>query len=167
MTYQLKGADDTIGVIRIEDGAAIPADPHNRDWIAYLAWKVQGNTASAMQAPSNAQRATTDLALKIAAGLPIISTGTASLNATYAIDNDSATIISGVYAGIKGGDGLPGGGGTFAYGDITGATHNFDEAHFSAFAKAVRDHRYALTQAARVEAAGGSPSWPATPVTIA
>jgi hypothetical protein len=165
MTYQLITGSSYVR--RIADNATIPNDPNNSDWQAYLAWVADGHTATAAAVVSAPERAAADLATKIAAGLPLVSTGTSSLNATYAIDNDSATIISGIYAGIKGADGLPGGGGTFAYADITGTTHNFDEAHFAAFAKAVRDYRYALTQAARTEAAGGSPSWPTTPVTIA
>ena len=32
------------GVLRLDDGANIPDDPLNQDWIAYQAWLSQGNT---------------------------------------------------------------------------------------------------------------------------
>jgi hypothetical protein len=50
---------------------------------------------------------------KIAAGLAITSTATPSLNGTYAVDDGAEILISGIYSGIKGGDGLPGGGASF------------------------------------------------------
>jgi len=49
--YQLIGATDAQGVIREADGATIPVDPLNRDWAAYLAWKLQGGTPDAAPAP--------------------------------------------------------------------------------------------------------------------
>ncbi|MCQ3000446.1 hypothetical protein NLO98_11860 [Pseudomonas syringae] len=33
------------GVLRLEDNAAIPSDPDNYDWRAYLEWIAEGNTA--------------------------------------------------------------------------------------------------------------------------
>lgn len=33
-------------VIRAADGATIPPDPDNRDWLAYLAWTAAGNQAT-------------------------------------------------------------------------------------------------------------------------
>src|SRR5690348_9791746 len=89
-------------VRRLSDNATIPDDPNNNDWQDYLAWVAAGHIASAAEAVSNADKAVADLAAKLAAGLPLVSTGTVALNAIYAIDNDSATIISGIYAGIKG-----------------------------------------------------------------
>jgi hypothetical protein len=37
------------GVVRDSDGAFIPQDPKNTDWIAYLAWASLGNTATVPQ----------------------------------------------------------------------------------------------------------------------
>jgi hypothetical protein len=79
-------------------------------------------------------------------GITIASTATPSLNGTYAIDDAAAAVISSIYAGIKGGDGLPGSGSTFNYADMGGEMHAFGETDFVNFAKAARDYRYALSQ---------------------
>lgn len=41
----------TDAIIRVEDGAFIPADPRNQDYAAYLAWVASGNTALSADAP--------------------------------------------------------------------------------------------------------------------
>lgn len=38
-------------ILRLADGAIIPADPANRDYTAYLAWRAAGNTPAAEAAP--------------------------------------------------------------------------------------------------------------------
>lgn len=97
------------------------------------------------------------VAATMAAGCQIASTGTPAVNGTYKVDAPAKATIDGIYAGIKGGDGLPGGGATFNYADIGGQDHPFDAPTFLDFAKAVRDFLYALSQG-RV---------PTQPVTIA
>lgn len=94
-------------------------------------------------------------AAAVAAGIQIASTGTPALNGTYAITADAKGTIDGVYSGIKDGDGLPGGGATFNYSDITEAAHTFSATTFPPFAKAVRDYLYALSQ-------GQAPTLPVT-----
>jgi hypothetical protein len=46
MTYKLlKSYDDVVrNVLRVEDNAAIPFDPANTDYQAYLKWLDEGNT---------------------------------------------------------------------------------------------------------------------------
>lgn len=85
------------------------------------------------------------LALKIDAGIQIQSTSDSALNGTYAIDPSAKATIDGIYAGIKNGDGLPGGGTSFIYYDMSGNQHNFDATSFPNLAKAVRDYLYAVT----------------------
>ena len=47
--YQLTATDDV--VIRTEDGAYIPDDPANADWIDYQAWLEDGNIPDPYVAP--------------------------------------------------------------------------------------------------------------------
>jgi hypothetical protein len=44
MAYQLTNGTS---VIRLDDGAFVPADPDNRDWQAYQAWLAAGNVPTA------------------------------------------------------------------------------------------------------------------------
>lgn len=41
----------TSSIVRTEDGASIPADPANRDYAAFLAWKQAGGMPEAYQPP--------------------------------------------------------------------------------------------------------------------
>ena len=43
------GQTESTCVIRTTDGAAIPFDPANTDYIAYLAWMAEGNTPEAAE----------------------------------------------------------------------------------------------------------------------
>ena len=53
MTYTL--IPGSSAVRRDSDGAFIPADPRNSDWLAYQAWAAAGNTAAAAPGPTQAQ----------------------------------------------------------------------------------------------------------------
>ena len=42
---------NSTSIIRISDGASIPADPANSDYAAYLEWGEEGNTPEAADVP--------------------------------------------------------------------------------------------------------------------
>jgi hypothetical protein len=94
----------------------------------------------------NALSPTAQIAALLTAGLQITSTSTPARSGTYAVDDSAKANIDGIYSGIKDGDGLPGGGTTFNYPDIGGVMRPFDAPSFSAFAKAVRDYLYSVSQ---------------------
>ena len=67
MTYQLTTGDM---ILRITDGAFIPADPANTDYAAYLAWLDEGNTPEPAPEPPAPPVLTTEQKLE-AAGLTV------------------------------------------------------------------------------------------------
>jgi hypothetical protein len=95
-------------------------------------------------------------------GLQIVSTGTPALNGTYACDPATYQRVGGIVAAIGASLGLPGGGGTFNWPDISGTPHSFSAANFSALAKAMMDFEYALNTII----GANSGTLPSQPVTI-
>jgi hypothetical protein len=126
---------------------------------AYVAWLGSGNTVQPAAPLLPYQEF--DKRLRVT-GLTITSTSTPALNGTYRIDASAQQTIAAIYSGVKGGDGVPGGGATFTFLDSAGAPHNFTPDQFTAFAKAVRDYVYALDMAAMQP----SPVWPSASVAV-
>jgi hypothetical protein len=86
-----------------------------------------------------------NFAAAIAAGLAITSTATPALNGVYTIDPSIVGVnINTIVNGINAGMGLPGGGDSFAYFDMSGTPHMFTQAQFLQFAKAIMNYVYAL-----------------------
>lgn len=107
------------------------------------------------------------LGQKIEAGVQITSTGTPSLNGTYAIVATSTADITSVAAYITAFGAFPAGQTTFAWLDAAGAPHVFaDVTAFLSFARAVADYVAALKLAANARALGQNAPWPSSSKTI-
>lgn len=94
-----------------------------------------------------------------AAGVTIISTSAipslASPGAKFSISEGARVNMVAIYARVKSGDGLPGGGSTFNYPDMVGTWHSFTAVTVLPFALAICDYYYAVTQ---VSNGGAAPS---------
>ena len=78
------------------------------------------------------------------AGIVITCTSVPALSGTYAIDPVSQAKTVAVGGAINAGLGLPGGGSTFNYPDITGTLHAWTAATFPELAKAAMNLVYAM-----------------------
>ena len=104
------------------------------------------------------QSATLVVPQAIAAGIVVTSTSTPALNGTYACDTSTAGInLTAIVSGINAGLGLPGGGATMAYLDMSGQPHMFTAAQITTLAQAVRNYVYALDLYAAGQGALPSP----------
>jgi len=128
------------------------ASPQASDHVTHAALADNDPRFLAWQAAAAALAAYT---AAIAAGVQIVSSGTASLDGTYAIDDAAQKNISSIASGIASRNRLPGGGATFNYFDASAAAHAFGSADFLNFAAAIEDYVYAL-------ASGGAPTQPVT-----
>jgi hypothetical protein len=100
----------------------------------------------------------------LAAGIGITSTGTPSLNGTYAIDVASQQKINSVALFIAVNQKFPGGGTTYPWLDMSGTVHTFPSTtEFNAFATAVADYVAQLDMII----ATGTGTLPVSAVTIA
>lgn len=150
------------GVQRTSDGAFIPEDAANIDWQGYLAWVALGNTADPLPGPTP-----DDLyAVKLAAGIQIVSSGTSALNGTYSLADDEKQNITGILVQIGVGLGLPGGQSTIPLADINGDPHSFTVEALKNLSKAMADYAYALSTTRSLLNASQPADWPAQPVTI-
>jgi hypothetical protein len=94
----------------------------------------------------NAQSLASEIETLLMSGVQIISTGTSSLNGTYAIYNASQQNITAISSGIAAKNRVPGGGSTFNYPDTMGVMHAFSATNFLNFASAIEDYVYNLSQ---------------------
>lgn len=106
------------------------------------------------------------LAQHLALGLILTSTGTPTLDATYAIDSISQQQVLqiGLYASQF--DQFPDGNSTFDYPDVAGNQHTFSVADFIALLHAVAQLTAAINAQAQIMKNGGTPVWPVNTVTI-
>jgi hypothetical protein len=111
--------------------------------------------------PTPAEQAQSLLAQKIAAGIAVTSTGSPGLSATFALDPTTMDQIGSVARDSASGLGLPGGGSTFMYPDLTATRHSLTGPQIIGLYKAQRDLLLALNTQAAIMAQGGSPVWPA------
>lgn len=137
------------------------AAPSSIGGVWMLGWNVSAMSA-AQQQQAAVQAAQAAYAQAIAAGLAITSTGTPAISGTYGVDTVAQNNIASIVTGFVAGQGLPGGGQTFVYLDLTDTPHVFTQAQFLAVATAIRNYVYAVDLAAQ-----GQGSWPAASVTIA
>jgi hypothetical protein len=130
-------------------------------------WTVAAGALVAPVAPSAAELASQALIqsaqMALAAGLNVTSTGTPTLNGTFAVDQLSQMDVIAIETSLNAGKGFPGVSSTFSYPDASGAIHTFSEANFTDLAAAIRDFVYGC----RAVIAGTSTTLPASTVTIA
>jgi hypothetical protein len=93
----------------------------------------------------------------------VTCTSIPALNGDYPVDAGSRSNITGIAVAINGGLGLPSGGDTFNYPDVTGTPHAWAATQFILFAHSVMVYIYNLS-----EAAGGNASTlPAATISLA
>lgn len=87
MAYKLT---NTNIIVRVEDGACIPADPANSDYATYLAWVAEGNTP---QPADPILPAVTSIVTMRQARLALLQTGMlAQVNAAVAAADEATKI---------------------------------------------------------------------------
>lgn len=145
------------GLIWVDVTATLPRPEQN--WIATETGVQWTFAAPSVPAPTPAQLASEALM----AGLTITSTGTPSLNGTYACDALSQSDIIAIETSLNAGKGFPGASTTFNYPDASGVMHSFTATSFTDFAAAVRDFVYGCKSVI----SGASTALPASTATIA
>lgn len=99
-------------------------------------------------------------------GLAITSMLNPGLNGTYAVQDPDLNRISSISTGIAAGKGLPGGGETFYYADMSDNLHAFNATEFLNFAKSIENFIYNLRVTLRILAQHGVAQMPEQPVNI-
>lgn len=130
-------------------------------------WTYANGTFTAPPPPPPAEIARAALASRITAGISITSAGSPTLDATYSLDAAAIGLTGRVARDAASGLGLPGGGETFVWPDMSGTPREFSAAQVIELYKAMRDLLLVLDTQAAVMAGGGDPVWPAQTATIA
>ena len=95
-------------------------------------------------------------------GVALQSTGTPSVNSTYPLDPQTQFNLTGVATGIASGRGLPGGGSTFLFNNIS-----FTASQFLSVASALESYVYNFNIALATLVISGSGSLPTVRIVIA
>lgn len=182
--YWIVGGDETKLWSSAEADFVTPQEP------TYATWSTNGNRASRIlslgelydvlvqQAPVAALRAAPAMleanaltpadtyAAKIVTGVQIVSAATSALNAVYPITDNAQSKMQAIVIGIAANKGLPGGGTTFNWLDISGQPHAFTADQFMAFSTAIETYVYELVMAEVALVGGHEAAWPDQPVSI-
>jgi hypothetical protein len=117
--------------------------------------------------PPNLQsQAQTELSIRLQNGVAITSISLPTVNATYALDNNSTAQIFQIGTFCNSFGTFPSGGPTQNYPDINGVMHEFNVPVFISFLKAVAALVSNMQTQAGIMANGGVPSWPVQTATI-
>ena len=130
MTYALMHGS----TVARSDGAIIPADPANSDYVAFLAWLAAGNTPSS--APTITQTPS-QLASAALVSVPVTFTTSTSLSATYGISSEDRMDMLAEMAELAKAATFTNGTTSIAWHDVSGNAHTMNPAQFSAFVSAI------------------------------
>lgn len=127
----------------------------------YVAWAVNNKPTPIANAGSLVQVMYTQVEpYVLSLGVAVTSTGTPSLNATYALDSASFSKLNTITSLLSNGKPLPGGGTTFSYPDITGNLHTFTSTNILNLAAALQNWRYSWETGVSTLISGGSVTLP-------
>ena len=159
MTLYARSVSGIVAEIFTPPDGAVIADCFTPDLVAQFVavpsgqavvagWTFDGTNFAAPIAPpppTAQQQAVAQLSQPVT----IASTSVPALNGIYPIDDATQGQITGIASAISAGLGLPGGGTTFNWPDTSGAMHPWPSTQFIAFAKAVMNYVYSLSQVAQ------------------
>lgn len=126
-------------------------------------WTFTAPSTFSAPAPPPAPTAAELAIAALGTGLQIVSTGTPTLNATYALDSTTLDQVGALARDCAAGLGFPLGAQTFSYPDLSGNPHTFTPAAIQDLYKALRDYVFNLT----VVISGQSNTLPPASTTIA